>query len=66
MPVGDSKIDEDRYKNLQAMVDLVDKLLFDIGTVVPNKDRLEASMRKSGKLAEDFFDALEKEIDVKE
>lgn len=57
MPVGESHIDEERYKNLNEMIELVDKLLFDIGQVALNKGRFEHSMSKAGKCAADFIEA---------
>jgi hypothetical protein len=55
-PIGSTHVDEDRYKNLVAMTDLVDRLLSDIDRVIPNRTRQEASMKRAGEYAKQFFD----------
>ena len=57
-PVGSHEIDEERLKNLKAMTDLVNELLSDIDSVIPNKRRPEASMKIAGQHADDFFDQI--------
>lgn len=54
-PVGETRADEERYKNLVAMTKLVDRLLSDIDDVAHyNKDRAEFSMKKAGQFANSF------------
>lgn len=57
-PVGETREDERRHKNLVETCDLVDKLLTDIDRVIPNKNRTEHSMKKAGEYADSFFDGL--------
>ena len=57
-PVGETYADNDRFENLKTMTELVDKLVFDINTVIPNKDRVEYSMKKAGEFADKFLTDL--------
>ena len=57
-PVGDSRIDHDRFENLQTMTKLVDKLLGDIDRIIPCKDSHEASVKKAGMHADAFFEQV--------
>ena len=57
-PVGETYADNDRFENLKTMTELVDKLVFDINAVVPNKDRVEYSMKKAGEFADKFLTDL--------
>jgi hypothetical protein len=58
MPVGDSNIDMQRLENLKEMTFLVDKLVSDIDAVIPNKDRIEWSMKQAGEFADRFLNDL--------
>lgn len=58
-PVGSSGIDNDRYKNLEIMIELVDKLISDIDCVAyDNKDCYQHSMKiasdRASKALDDF------------
>ena len=57
-PIGETNADNERLENLKEMTNLVDILIYDIGSVIKNKDRPEYSMKRAGKFADDFFDAL--------
>lgn len=58
-PVGESNEDEKRLNNLKELTYLVDKLIYDIDQVAMyNKDRVEASMQRIGKFADDFLTGL--------
>jgi len=57
-PVGDSRIDEDRLKNLKRMIDLVDYLLTDIDRLTARRDDGRASVKKAGKTAWDFMEQV--------
>ncbi|MDD5353506.1 MAG: hypothetical protein PHS93_10120 [Candidatus Omnitrophica bacterium] len=57
-PIGKTNIDNERFENLKAMCDLVDKLLTDISAVVPYKERQEFSMKRAGEYANNFFTNL--------
>ena len=54
-PIGSSHIDEDRYKNLIVLCEVVDELLGDISSVRQNKNRVEYSMNRSGKYADEWL-----------
>jgi hypothetical protein len=58
MPIGETNTDDERLENLKEMTNLVDRLIYDIGCVIHNKNRPEYSMKKAGKFADDFFDSL--------
>jgi len=57
-PVGETQVDDERFKNLQAMTELVDKLLSDIDRVAMLSSKPEYSISRAGKFAADFFDSL--------
>ena len=57
-PVGDSRVDAERFENLKAMTGLVDQLLSDIDSVIPYKNNHQASMKKAGEFADEFFSSL--------
>lgn len=55
-PVGETNTDNQRFDNLQVMVDLLDKLLVDVGDVARfNLKRHEYSRERAGKLAHRFL-----------
>lgn len=54
-PVGESNFDEKRYENLEATIEVVDKLLCDLNEVAGEDDRLEHSIAKIGKRASQFI-----------
>lgn len=55
-PIGESTADGRRFENLKNMTDLVEGLLYEIGSVARhNKDRHEDSMKKAGKFANEFL-----------
>ncbi|MCK5609332.1 hypothetical protein KAR91_46090 [Candidatus Pacearchaeota archaeon] len=58
IPVGESRADAQRFVNLVETIDIVDKLLVDIGRVSASKGRPEASMNKAGEHAMNFLEAL--------
>ena len=63
-PIGETRTDERRLENLTKTIILVDKLVFDIGLVADgNKNRIECSMKKSGKLAHKFLHDLKMSLD---
>lgn len=53
--VGESNTDEARYRNLEATIVLVDKLLCDIHSVAQDKNCQEFSRARSGERAEKFL-----------
>jgi hypothetical protein len=54
-PIGDSRVDEERFENLNNLCDLVDHLVSYIDHVGCNKDRVECSMRRAGEYADNFL-----------
>ena len=58
-PIGETTADNKRYENLKATLELTGKLLEDINNVAQdNKDRVEYSMSRAGKLADKFLREL--------
>lgn len=57
-PIGDSIVDRERLENLKTLTTLVDKLVYDINSIIPNKDRVEWSMKQAGEFADNFMDSL--------
>lgn len=53
--VGDANIDEKRYSNLEATIEVTEKLLSDINISSHDADRQEASMKKIGRFAKNFL-----------
>lgn len=50
-PYGDSGVDRERTKNLDALIYVIDELLYDVEKAAVNKDRHEGSMRVMGEKA---------------
>lgn len=50
-PYGDSGVDRERTKNLDALIYVIDELLYDVEKAAVNKDRHEGSMRMMGEKA---------------
>lgn len=57
-PVGETNEDNRRYLNLEAMIELTDKLLFNIGVVTQRCSDPRASVQKAAKRASEFYDDL--------
>lgn len=54
-PIGDTKIDNERFENLKTMCNLVDKLLTDIDTIAYNyKDSKQSSLKRASEYADSF------------
>lgn len=62
-PLGESNADEKRYENLKEQINLVEKLLCDIRYVANNADRHEASVKRAGDKARNFFISLKEDIE---
>lgn len=54
-PIGETNADDDRFDNLKELAILVDKLVYDIDAVIPNKRRAEFSMKRAGEYADNFL-----------
>lgn len=54
-PAGDSSIDEQRFKNLEELCDLVGILVTEISHVAQNRESYEVSVKKLGQYAYDFL-----------
>lgn len=55
-PVGETNTDDERFKNLKVMTELVDELLTDIDTVAyKNKDSYEFSRKRAAEFAINFY-----------
>lgn len=57
-PVGESNEDDKRLVNLKNTIDVVYRLISDIENVANDKDRVEYSIKKAGKIAYDFRNSL--------
>jgi hypothetical protein len=57
-PIGDTNIDNERFVNLEATIDLVNSLLFDINRVATCATCDENSMKEAGLKAKLFFAAI--------
>lgn len=54
-PLGETNADNDRFDNMQNLIDLSEKILFEINSVVSDADRQEYSMKRIGMLAKDHM-----------
>jgi hypothetical protein len=54
-PAGVTHIDDKRFENLEAMIDLTEALLDDLHRVSFHSERHEASVAKAGKKAKTFL-----------
>ena len=55
-PVGSTHIDRARIENLKDLLEILEKLVFQVDQIViHNKNRPEMSMRDAGKIADDFL-----------
>ena len=54
-PVGESHTDRDRKDNIHKLIDVLDTFLDDIRSVIPYKDRTEASMKEIGESAYNWW-----------
>jgi len=61
-PIGETNEDNKRYKNLEDIIKLTDKLIFDIEGVSIHKDRHEHSMKCAGKKASGFLKELKESL----
>lgn len=58
VPVGETNEDNRRYKNLEERIDIIENLMYDIYRTATCKDRVEYSMKKAGKRADEFVKSL--------
>lgn len=56
--LGSHEEDEDRLRNLNEAIELVDALVFAIGQAANDRVRPEASMKAIGERAQEFLDEL--------
>ena len=54
-PVGETNEDKKRLTNLEAKIELIEKMLFEISTAAQSHDRTEASMKSIGIKARSFL-----------
>jgi hypothetical protein len=60
-PIGDTHLDEQRYDHLCSYIDLVEKLLSDLYFISGYAGYKEASMKKAGEAALNFFKDMKEE-----
>lgn len=61
-PVGETRADDERYENLKALTELIDRLVFDVGEVSVDAGRSEFSVNRAGVHAEAFLRELEESL----
>lgn len=62
-PVGETRADDDRHRNLLTTISLAEYLLEEITWVMRhNKDRVEYSMKRSGETAQKALKSIRDEI----
>jgi hypothetical protein len=58
-PIGSTGEDNERFENLKALTELVDKLLTDIDRIAAeDKNRDEFSMARAGQFCDKFLDKI--------
>lgn len=57
-PVGETNQDEKRFKNLQVLTAVVDRLLTDLDEVASNKTNHQYSVKRAGEYASKFLDKI--------
>jgi hypothetical protein len=57
-PIGETNADNQRFENLKALTELVERLVFDIDQLVIHKTHSEYSMKRAGAFAEKFLTDL--------
>ena len=58
-PAGDSYLDEERAKNLELKIELVDSLLTEIVEASYSKDRVEGSVKEIGNKAFYYIESIQ-------
>lgn len=65
-PIGETHIDDSRFDNLQRLVKLVDKLIFDINEVAGLRDREQYSLKKAGQYAFNYLKEMQEALEDEE
>ena len=61
-PVGETNADNDRYENLKNLETIIDCLLDDIQSLIPNKNRYEYSVKRAGNEAVEYLREIRERI----
>jgi len=61
-PIGETNTDNERYKNLEATLALIDDLVSDVSLITEYSNRPEYSMSRSGKRAKTYLYGLHESI----
>jgi len=61
-PVGESHTDGKRFENLEKQIEVTEELIKQIILVARHKDRVEYSMNRSGKKANEFINRLKERL----
>ena len=56
-PIGETREDDKRFENLKNLTFVIERLLYDVDGIIPNKRRIESSMKRAGEYADKFFDS---------
>lgn len=54
-PVGDSHVDSVRYENLERLMSIHDNISHEIASIITQRHRHEASVKKAGTTAFNYF-----------
>ncbi len=60
-PVGSTEIDNERFKNLKATIELVEVLMAEIEYVAKDSNAHEYSIKRAGEYASDFLSSFKKD-----
>lgn len=60
-PVGSTEIDDERFENLKATIELVEMLMAEIEYVAKDTDTHEYSIKRAAEYASDFLASFKKE-----
>lgn len=61
-PVGDTRIDDERFENLQELGFVVDEIIYELKKIREEKDRQEYSVKECGKLANQILENIKIEL----
>lgn len=60
-PVGSTEIDNERFENLKATIELVEVLMAEIEYVAKGSNAHEYSIKRAGEYASDFLSSFKKD-----
>ena len=67
IPVGETREDDERFENLQAEIELIDRMMSDISDVAGEVNRSEYSRKRAGlaakKFLKDLFESIKDDLE---